>query len=95
LRVRTSPNADITQSICYFQRDGEISVQRHYLRLLSKAAGDAGREPVLAREAFKELGIKHEAEAHPKGGVRVFFETDLDADAVLGALDKHGLMLVL
>lgn len=52
-----SPIADITQSICYFQSDGEILLQRHYLRLLSKASGDAGREPVLVRQAFKELEI--------------------------------------
>ena len=69
-------------------------MERHYLRLLSKASGDAGREPVLVRQAFKELAIKHEAEPHPKGGLRVIFETDLDADAVLGALHKHGLMSV-
>ncbi len=47
------------------------------------------------RQAFKELEIKHDAEPHPKGGVRVFFETNLEADAVFGALHKHGLMLVL
>lgn len=46
------------------------------------------------RHAFKKLEIKHEAEPHPKGGVRVVFETDLDADVVLDALHKHGLMSV-
>ena len=42
-----------------------------------------------------ELEIKHDVEPHPKGSVRVFFETNLDADAVLGALHKHGLMFIL